>query len=250
MLGEKVTDASCNLCGHKNCTLRHILCGCQTALKQGRQTWRHDSVLYALYQQIRSMRNQGAAAHKLGLKPKEAHSSFVSTKGNKFNTASIPAVVPLFETSDDWQLQFDITVKSDSQSKNAAFPSHIAATSCRPDAVIWSDKLKTVVWIELTSPWEENMTKWHFRKHEKYNKLATAVRNKGWKAHPLCVEVGCRGFTGHNWQHMAKTLNMKKGMSKRLKMRVAQVAQRCSYYLYLNRKNREWSHPPLHGARD
>ena len=80
------------------------------------------------------------------------------------------------------------------------------------------------------------MTKWHFRKHEKYNKLATAVRNKGWKAHPLCIEVGCRGFTGHNWQHMAKTLNMKKGMSKRLKMQVAQVAQRCSYYLYLNRK--------------
>ena len=80
------------------------------------------------------MRNHGAAAHKLGLKPKEAHSSFVSTKGNKFNTASTPAVVPLFETSDDWQLQFDITVKSYSQSKNAAFPSHIAATSCQPDS--------------------------------------------------------------------------------------------------------------------
>ena len=198
------------------------------------------------------MRSHGAAAHKLVLKPKEAHSSFMSTKSNKFNTASTPTVVPLFETSDDWQLQFDITVKSDSQSKNAAFPSHIAATSCRPDAVLWSNKLKTVVWIELMSPWEENMTKWHFRKHEKYNKLATAVRNKGWKAHPLCVEVGCRGFTGHNWQHMAKTLNMKKGMSKRLKMRVAQVAQRCcySYYLYPNQKAREWSHPPLHGAHD
>ena len=97
--------------------------------------------------------------------------------------------MPLSETSDDLQLQFGITVKSDSQSKNAAFPSHIAAASCRPDAVIWSDKLKTVVWIELTSPWEENMTKWHFRKHEKYNKLATAVRNKGWKANPLCVEL-------------------------------------------------------------
>ena len=27
--------------------------------------------------------------------------------------------------------------------------------------------------------------------------------------------------------------------------RVAQVAQRCSYFLYLNRKNKEWHHPPL-----
>ena len=27
---------------------------------------------------------------------------------------------------------------------------------------MWSDKLKMVMWIELTSPWEENMTTWYF----------------------------------------------------------------------------------------
>ena len=81
------------------------------------------------------MKNHGAAAHKLELNPKEAHSSFVSTKGNKFDTASTHTVVPLFETRDDWQLYFDIAVKSDSHSKNAAFPSHIAAPSCQSDAV-------------------------------------------------------------------------------------------------------------------
>ena len=31
---------------------------------------------------------------------------------------------------------------------------------------------KTVIWIELTSPWEENLTKKHFEKMDKYNKLA------------------------------------------------------------------------------
>ena len=38
---------------------------------------------------------------------------------------------------------------------------------------------------------------------------------------------------------------MKGSESRKLKLRVAQVAQRCSYYLYLNRKNKEWHHPPL-----
>ena len=38
------------------------------------------------------------------------------------------------------------------------FPTHIASTGKQPDGVMWSDKLKMVMWIELTSPWEENMT--------------------------------------------------------------------------------------------
>jgi len=38
---------------------------------------------------------------------------------------------------------------------------------------------------------------------------------------------------------------MKGSESKKLRLRVAQVAQRCSYYLYLNHKNKEWHHPTL-----
>ena len=32
------------------------------------------------------------------------------------------------------------------------------------------------MWIELTSPWEENLTKKHFEKMDKYNKLAIDLR--------------------------------------------------------------------------
>ena len=110
---------------------------------------------------------------------------------------------------------------------------------------MWSDRLKTVAWIELTSPWEENMTKWHFDKHEKYGKLAHQLRAKGWKAIPICVEVGARGHTNHKWHHFAKAVGFSKAESRLLKARVARVAQRCSYYLYLNRKNKEWVRPPL-----
>ena len=41
-------DSKCPLCGYLRCTTKHILNGCQTALTQGRYTWRHDSILYEL----------------------------------------------------------------------------------------------------------------------------------------------------------------------------------------------------------
>ena len=74
------------------------------------------------------------------------------------STQAQPAAAKLFESSDDWELQFDVSTK-DGQTKNAVFPPHILASRLRPDGVMWSDKLRTVAWVELTSPWEENMTK-------------------------------------------------------------------------------------------
>ena len=72
---NKITDATCHLCSHANETLRCMLCGCQTALGQGRKTWRHDSILLALYQNFQLIRNRGAAVFKSKRKPKVAESS-------------------------------------------------------------------------------------------------------------------------------------------------------------------------------
>ena len=55
-----------------------------------------------------------------------------------------------------------------------AFPSEIAVVSGEgscPDGVVWSMETKTVIMLELTSPWEENFGKWHKRKMRKYNQL-------------------------------------------------------------------------------
>ena len=105
-----------------------------------------------------------------------------------------------------------------------------------------------VVWIELTSPWEENMSIWHMKKHGKYDKLAIAINSKGVVAVPLCVEVGARGYINHKWGHMCKVLGMRKWENKFLQARVTEVAQRCSYYIYMSRKNKEWVVRPLLNA--
>ena len=105
------------------------------------------------------MRNEGKAGLKLGRCRKSSQPiKFKSGSGAAFAAPSTSQeVVPLFEESDDWVLQFDLNF--DGQTKNKPFPAHIAASGRRPDGLIFSDKLKKVVWIELTSPWEENLTK-------------------------------------------------------------------------------------------
>ena len=89
------------------------------------------------------------------------------------------------------------------------------------------------------------MSKWHYNKHDKYSKLAHKLREKGWKVIPNCVEVGARGYVNHNWHHFTKTVGFTKADSNSLKAKVARTAQRCSYYLYCNRNNKEWTRPPL-----
>ena len=69
----------------------------------------------------------------------------------------------LYWNADDWKVQFDVHDEGVSV-KERPFRSEIAVVSgpgSRPDGVIWSMQTKTVIWIELTSSWEENLTKKH-----------------------------------------------------------------------------------------
>ena len=110
-----------------------------------------------------------------------------------------------------------------------------------------SDKLKMVMWIELTSPWEENMTTWYFEKHDRYRNIVNAAEGNGWKVVPQCVEVGCRGYINDKWHHMARALKLDKQMNKRLQNAVSDVAVRCSYFLYVCLRRREWCTTKLLG---
>ena len=256
----------CKLCNTKKGSLRHTLCGCQVALRQGRQTWRHDSVLLCIYQAIRQLRNRGLASQTRKRKA-NSKSEPTNPRQTKFishgylddsgpssptpksdpvlSSAPHAKKTPLFESSDDWKLQFDVCVKKDGQVKNSPFPPHIAASKCRPDGVIWSDKLKKVLWIELTSPWEENMNDWHFKKLRKYQKLERTAKRNGWNVTLLYIEVGARGYINNKWCSMSKTLGITNKESKALRHQSSTIAQKCSFYIYLSRANKEWGVRPL-----
>ena len=96
------------------------------------------------------------------------------------------------ERSDDWVLQVDFTIPKDGQKKNAPFPAHIGdgefATPSRPDIIIFSNKLKSLFYIELTSPCERRMMESHKLKEKKYSDEGLHSI-PGWSTISLCVEA-------------------------------------------------------------
>ena len=104
--------------------------------------------------------------------------------------------------------------------KERPFPSEIAVVSgpgTRLDGVV---QTKTVMWIELTNPWEENLAKKHFEEMDLHNQLAIDLREGKhpgvkWTVVSVCGKVGAKG-AGQD------------------------AAPACSYYIFLRRFLRTW----------
>ena len=58
-----ITDPKCKLCSLPTPTTLHILNNCQTALVQGRYTWRYNSVLKQIVQKFRNVLSEGQALY-------------------------------------------------------------------------------------------------------------------------------------------------------------------------------------------
>ena len=107
-------------------------------------------------------------------------------------------------------------------------------------------KTKTVIWIELTSPWEENMKSQHFAKCEKYNQLATDLRggkhfDVKWTVLPHYVEIGARGAIHElGWGRMCTQLGITGAARRKLTHSVQDAAIYCSHYIFLCRFHRQW----------
>ena len=100
-------------------------------------------------------------------------------------------------------------VQVDLRKKQTHFPPHIITTTDRPDLVLYSDRAKVVVMIELTSPIEDNLEKWRVLKSTKYEKLAENIREGGlWKPTVLTIEVGARGFAAKRTAGMWRRLGL------------------------------------------
>ena len=74
------------------------------------------------------------------------------------------------------------------------FPGHIAITSLRPDLIVFCNRMKRIIIIELTCPCEENMESWHSIKLSKYLPLVDVIRRSGWSVDLFAIEVGARGY--------------------------------------------------------
>ena len=139
--GLSQVDPACILCG-KPATLHHTLNGCSVALHQGRFMWCHNSVLSAIKHRLTTFWEQSAT--------QQAVQATVSATAAKGKPRLIRFVRPGGETlpqnadhrrllapqaillqTDDWQFLFDLE-------EQLQFPVEIAATTLRPDVVMFS----------------------------------------------------------------------------------------------------------------
>ena len=133
--------------------------------------------------------------------------TFKDAEGKTYQHPAIraPEVKNLFAKAMDWKIMFDLGVGK------TQFPAEIIETNggvgSRPDGVIWSMSTEVEVSIELTCPWEDNMSKWHFRKNAEYSQLKINCEAEGtpsvWKLQ-RSQGAFCRVISSNvqsNWLH-------------------------------------------------
>lgn len=109
-----------------------------------------------------------------------------------------------------------------------------------PDIVLWSERGKKIILIELTVPWEEGCGEAHERKRAKYQELLELCREKNWSAWLFPVEVGARGFPAQSVWKLLQRLGMT-GREKRTAVRrLGETAERASCWLWNRRDEQTW----------
>ncbi|XP_066296191.1 uncharacterized protein [Branchiostoma lanceolatum] len=221
---------SCQLCGVEQAGLKHILSNCRTALQQGRYTWRHNKALRQIAVTLEKVRKETAGTEaplqsiqfaRRGQKPR----GVAPTHGS--NTGGGPLCRGV------WEMSVDLD-------KQLHFPSVICETALRPDLVLWSVDQKSVIIVELTVPWEENLQTAYERKKLKYEELVQQYRENGWRTHLYPVEVGVRGFVGASLLRLCRDLQILGKAQAQLVRQVSEEAEKSSFVIWIRRKDKNW----------
>ncbi|XP_019640529.1 PREDICTED: uncharacterized protein LOC109482283 [Branchiostoma belcheri] len=105
---------------------------------------------------------------------------------------------------------------------------------------MWSADQKSVVIVELTMPWEENIQCAHERKKLKYEELAQQCRQNGWRIHLYPVEVGVRGFAGTSLMRLCRDFQIRGKAQSQFVRAVAEEVEKSSFSIWIKRKSRSW----------
>src|ERR1700745_1775025 len=185
-------DAICGLCTQKNAILCHILAGCpwvrgaenKLAHHEDRYTWRHNNVLLAI---AKAVQERVADANSKP-KPKETkqiaplQSAFVragqSIDSKKKSTKK--DAPHLLQAANDWKCDVDLP-EFRSPGSSYVFPHDVCLTTTKIDGYILSRSARICIGLELTCPMEENLSKQHSFKQEKYEEVALEAAHNGWK---------------------------------------------------------------------
>eukprot|EP00745_Piridium_sociabile_P013031 TRINITY_DN19587_c0_g2_i2.p1 TRINITY_DN19587_c0_g2~~TRINITY_DN19587_c0_g2_i2.p1 ORF type:complete len:151 (-),score=20.15 TRINITY_DN19587_c0_g2_i2:309-761(-) len=111
----------------------------------------------------------------------------------------------------------------------------ISKSGMRPDIVLHSHSAKQMILIELTVPYESRMEEAHFYKTEKYASLAGSLRESGFQAKVLAIEIGARGFVGTSAYDLMKQLSISGKERTRALKAMAEAAEKSSSWIWSRR---------------
>ena len=140
----------------------------------------------------------------------------------------------LLFSANDWVLAYD------SPHNPLVIPFHIVQTSLRPDIIIYSNATKQIFILELTVPAEDNIVQRHLDKENKYVKLLDDININHWTGHIFGLEIGSRGYVAKSFGFALQKLGFKQNIIGKLRKAVSLICLRCSYTIYLSRKNEIW----------
>ena len=231
----RISDVdSCSLCNHSPCYTPHILSGCKIALTQGRYTYRHDTILNIIHSAIKHFLDNMEPNYSPTVQPMHRPLSFnFVKKGTHVNKRKPKPEAGILLLANDWTLLIDI-------GNSLVFPVFIAITTSRPDVVIFSKSLKTVILIELTSPCEENFQDRHSDKVIKYSSLCNKIRSNGWNVHFFAIEIGARGYCAQNVFSCFRRLGFKKKATREILKDLSFASLTASFVIWLSRDGNSW----------
>ena len=200
----KRTNNRCPFCGNIQ-TLLHVLSNCNTALDQGRYTWRHNSVLMTIIDCTRPF---------------------------------LDARFSLYSDLDGFQAPH-----------GGVIPPDVLVTRFKPDLFLVDESAREVVLLELTCPWDDNISRSHDFKQEKYAPLVADL-SRVYKVFHFSIEVSVRGQISKNNRARLKSFAYRccrdpKNVTKRLMAHCSRISLLCSYSIFCARKEPTRSSPRL-----
>ena len=167
------------------------------------------------------------------MKPSKFHKIPFVKASSRVNTTK-RTHTGILHLASDWILLVDLVTP-------LIFPPHIAITELRPDVVLYSNSLKRVILVELTSPCEENMEYWHDYKVNHYSPLARLVRSNGWSCDVFPIEVGARGYCSRSVLSTLRRLGFSNKISNKCVKDLGLISSKSSFVIWLARTSKEWS---------
>ncbi|VDI32812.1 Hypothetical predicted protein [Mytilus galloprovincialis] len=154
----------CTLCKDQPASLQHMLSSCQVVLKDGRYTWRHDSVLKTIEARLDINRRK-----KRKVKKNITFINFVKAGGKHTLRLLDPCNSNRLASYCRYSATYELPSRNSSNIAKIRY------------MVLRSWGTRQTVLMELTVPWGQRMNEAYEMMTEKYQQLVEDCQKKGWR---------------------------------------------------------------------